>query len=337
MQGGCDRGGTTSPASAAFGGRHASPEARRVPGQPERSCPCSSPRQCSPTGSMGRSRAGINKCVTNRAATRYHAGQPRRGPAPTGVGTRLPAAAGGNRRAAHSQGAGAALRCPATAGLISRRLRRAGQGGGTAQELRDAPGLPRAAARRVRRLGLEELRDPARDAQRVDRPLQLRLRDLAPAEPGHRIDPRPEQPRPRRSLVVRRVAERGRALEPRPVAGLERRERPHPAGHDEVAAHRLEDGRRLLRGSRGRGGATGRTAGWDGAIRRRPRGRRRRRSASRGPDGRSGRGTTPSRAPRRRRGGSPRPRRPPRPPTERRAGAPRSTARGSPPACPAAA
>src|SRR5215218_1625108 len=78
-----------------------------------------------------------------------------------------------------------------------------------AEELRDAPRLPRTAARFERGLGLEQLRDRAGRVA-VEGVERLGERDpgrvLAP-HPGHRVQPGAEQPRPRRPLVVCRVAE----------------------------------------------------------------------------------------------------------------------------------
>ena len=97
-----------------------------------------------------------------------------------------------------------------------------------AARARGAPGSRRCDRGRGRR-------SPSR-ARAVRRPAPV------PRDGG---DPRAEQPRPRGSLVVRGVADGRRSLEPRPIAGLERGQRPHAARDDEMAPDRVEHRCRL--------------------------------------------------------------------------------------------
>src|SRR5262252_9766319 len=97
------------------------------------------------------------------------------------------------------------------------------------QNLRDAPGLSHAAARRVMALGVEDLAD------RTDTGLAEALLETvkksarAPvlagihSEPG--VDERPDQPCPDRPLVISRVARAQIAVVRRPVIGMAWRER----------------------------------------------------------------------------------------------------------------
>src|SRR5262245_32298435 len=90
-------------------------------------------------------------------------------------------------------------------------------------QLCDAPGLCRTAARYVRTFGIEDLADVADAAvrqvriQRGDDPGGLRGIPVH-LEPG--IHERPDQPRPYRALVIRRVARSQIAVVERLVLGM---------------------------------------------------------------------------------------------------------------------
>ena len=124
---------------------------------------------------------------------------------------------------------------------------------GRAERFAHRPGLERAASRRVRRLGVGDLRrcGPARPrrggpaaAGRSAAGLRLARRGAAPAHPDPGLHERAQQPGPDRALVVRAVALAHAALVPRRVARLVRapasgdragsraaaRRRPRPAG-----------------------------------------------------------------------------------------------------------